>query len=66
VILLRVNALITLLVFLPLICVVAIAQGMKKHLERYRRASREATGRVTSAIGEIFGAVQAIQVASAC
>jgi len=65
VILLRVNALITLLVFLPLICVVAIAQGMKKHLERYRRASREATGRVTSAIGEIFGAVQAIQVAGA-
>ncbi len=65
VILLRVSTLITLLVFLPLICVVAIAQGMKKHLEKYRRASREATGRVTSAIGEIFGAVQAIQVAGA-
>jgi hypothetical protein len=29
---------------------VAIAQGMKKHLERYRRASREATGRVYSAL----------------
>src|SRR6266699_2168503 len=62
---LRINVLITLLVFVPLVCVVAIVQVMSKRLERYRRASRQATGRVTSAIGEIFGTVQAIQVAGA-
>jgi ATP-binding cassette, subfamily B, bacterial len=65
VILLRINVLITLLVFVPLVCVVAIVQVMSKRLERYRRSSRQATGRVTSAIGEIFGTVQAIQVAGA-
>ncbi len=65
VILLRVNVLITLLVFVPLVCVVAIAQAMRKRLEKYREASRDATGRVTSSIGEIFDAVQAIQVAGA-
>jgi len=65
VILLRINVLITLLVFVPLVCVVAIVQVMSKRLEGYRRSSRQATGRVTSAIGEIFGTVQAIQVASA-
>ena len=34
-------------------------------LEQYRQASRKATGRVTGMIGEIFGAVQAVQVAGA-
>jgi ATP-binding cassette, subfamily B, bacterial len=65
IILLRVNVEITLYVFLPLVGVVALAQAMSKRLEKYRRASREATGQVTSAIGEIFGTVQGIQVAAA-
>lgn len=65
IILLQVNVQITLLVFVPLTCVVAFAQSMKKYLEKYRQASREATARVTGAIGEIFGAVLAIQVAGA-
>lgn len=65
VILLRVNVQITLLVFIPLTCVAAIAQSMKKRLERFRTASRAATSNLTGAIGEIFTAVQAIQVAGA-
>ncbi len=65
VILLRVNVQITLLVFIPLTCVAAIAQSMKKRLERFRAASRAATSNLTGAIGEIFTAVQAIQVAGA-
>jgi ATP-binding cassette subfamily B protein len=36
-----------------------------RSIEKYRRASREAAGRVTDFIGEIFGAVQAIHVATA-
>lgn len=65
IILLRISVQITLLVFIPLGCVVAIVQAMKTHLERYRTSSRRATGRVSSAIGEIFSAVQAIKIAGA-
>lgn len=62
VILLRVDMLITLLVFIPLTCTIIIVQMMKKRLERLRKFSREATARLTSAIGEILGSVLAIQV----
>lgn len=65
VILLRVNVLITLLVFLPLAAVIVIARSLRKRIERYRVASREASGQVSGAIGEIVGAAQAIQVAQA-
>ncbi|HEX6288645.1 MAG TPA: ABC transporter ATP-binding protein [Herpetosiphonaceae bacterium] len=65
VILLQVNVLITLCVFIPLACIIAIAEKAKTRLHTYRQASREATSQVTGAIGEIFGAVQAIQVAGA-
>ncbi len=59
----RVNLMITLLVILPFLSVVAIGQTLKERLNGYRRASREATARLTGAIGEIFSAAQAIQVA---
>jgi ATP-binding cassette subfamily B protein len=65
IILVRINLLITVLVFLPLVSVVALAQALSKRLEKYRRASRKATGQVTSALGEIFNTVQGIQVAAA-
>lgn len=62
IILLRIDAKITIFVFTPLVAVVAIAQLASERVEIYRTASREATGKVTGALGEIFGAVQAIQV----
>ncbi|HEY4389035.1 MAG TPA: ABC transporter ATP-binding protein [Ktedonobacteraceae bacterium] len=65
IILLRVSVPITLLVFLPLATVIAIARALMKRIEQYRVASREATGQVSGAIGEIIGAAQAIQVARA-
>ncbi len=65
VILLHINVMITLLVFVPLGCIVAIVQSMQKRLTKYRETSREATGRVSSSIGEIFNSVQAIKVAGA-
>jgi ATP-binding cassette subfamily B protein len=64
-VLLTINAQITLLVFLPLAGVVAVAHIAATRLEHYRTSSRAATGRVTGAIGEIFGAAQAVQVAGA-
>jgi ATP-binding cassette, subfamily B, bacterial len=41
------------------------AQALGKRLEKYRQASRTATGQVTSIIGEIFSTVQGIKVAAA-
>jgi ATP-binding cassette, subfamily B, bacterial len=63
VILWRINPQITLVVFAPLALVVALVQIASSRVQRYRAATRTATGRVTGAIGEVFEAVQAIQVA---
>jgi ATP-binding cassette subfamily B protein len=63
VILWRINPQITLVVFAPLALVVLLVQIASARVQRYRAATRTATGRVTGAIGEIFEAVQAIQVA---
>ncbi|GER90342.1 HlyB/MsbA family ABC transporter [Dictyobacter vulcani] len=65
IILLHIDVLITVCVFLPLLCVVGLAQAMRQRQQRLRAASREATGLLTGAIGEIFSSVQAIQVAGA-
>lgn len=65
IILLNINAKITLLVFTPLVLVVALAQRAGERIEKYREASREATANVTGAMGEIFFSVQAIKVAGA-
>jgi ATP-binding cassette subfamily B protein len=64
-ILFRVSAGLTLGVFLPLVLVILAAQAAGDKFERYRRAAREATGRVTDGLGEAFGAVLAIQVGGA-
>ena len=65
VIMLTINVRITLLIFMPLIMIVAIVSVVKERITRYREESREALGEVTGFIGEIFGAVQAVQVAAA-
>lgn len=64
-IMLHIDAPLTLVIFFPFVMIVIAAQFAGKRLTRYRRAVREATGRITGAIGEIFGAVQAIKVADA-
>lgn len=65
IILLHINVTITLFVFIPLGCIVAIVQRMHGRLTKYRETSREATGRVSSSISEIFSSVQAIKIAGA-
>jgi ATP-binding cassette subfamily B protein len=64
-VLLSINVQITVLVFLPLVGVVAASRLARRLVERARVASRSATGRVTGAIGEMFTGVQAIKVAGA-
>lgn len=56
-ILLRVDARVTLLVFIPLVAVLVVSHVARTHLTRVRERSRAATARVTGSIGEIFGAV---------
>lgn len=64
-VLLTIDARITLTVILPLVIVVAVAQRASTRLGRYREASSQATNQVTGAIGDIVAAVQTIQAAGA-
>ena len=64
-ILVSVNARIAIFVFVPLVAIVVIAQIAQTRLRRSRAASQQAISRVTGALGEIFGAVQAVQIARA-
>lgn len=65
VVMMRINPRITLIVFLPLAIVVLIANLAMRKNEQYFQAMRQATGSVTGFTGEIFGAVQAVKVATA-
>lgn len=65
VILLSVNVQMTLFVFLPLVGTIAIIQKAETYIKRYRKASRQATEKVTGILGEMFSSVQAIKVAGA-
>ena len=56
---------ITLLVFLPLILIVAVANSATKRVAELRKVTRKASGRVTGFIAETFGSVQAVKVANA-
>ena len=64
-VMISINAQITLLAVLPFIAVGIAANASMTRIEKYRRASRKWTGIVTGFIGEIFGAVQAVKVATA-
>lgn len=63
--LISVNPTMTLLVFLPLCAIMALAHKAEHRLKYYRYASRHATQRVTGLIGELLTAVQAVKVAGA-
>jgi len=65
VVMLRINTRITVLVMIPFVFVAVIAAASTSRIDRYRRASRRATGIVVGFIGEFFGSVQAIKVAGA-
>ncbi len=65
VIMLQINARITIFVLAPLVLILGIGQFLTGRVQRYRRASRQATGGITGFLGELFGAVQAVKVAGA-
>jgi ATP-binding cassette subfamily B protein len=65
VVMMRVNSRIALIVFMPLVLVTVLANLAVKRFEKYRKARRKATGKITDFVGEMFGAAQAIKVATA-
>ncbi len=65
IIMVRINPLLTLMVFAPLILVTVLINQSRRRIVQYRAANQAATGRVTGVLGEFFGAVQAIKVAGA-
>jgi len=64
-VLIRVNATIAIFVFAPLAAIILVVQAVTTRLRQTRAASQIATSLVTGALGEIFGAVQAVQLARA-
>lgn len=65
VVMLRISVAVTLAVFLPLVAVTAVVNFAGSRIKKRRGDNRKATGDVTGFIGELFGAVQAIQVSGA-
>ncbi len=65
VIMARINLTITLVIFLPLLVAIAATRLAWGRIHRYRHTSRAATSAVTSFLGEVFGATQAVKVAHA-
>jgi len=62
---LRISVRVTLIAYVPFVVIVLVANRAMKNVEKYRQANRKAAGRVTDFIGEIFGAAQAVKVATA-
>jgi ATP-binding cassette subfamily B protein len=65
VVMLQTDPIIALIVLLPLIAVIFVTNLATKAVQKYRETSRTAAGKVTGFIGELFGAAQAVQVATA-
>lgn len=61
----QISVSVTIMALIPLIIVGIIANIATKRIEHYRTASRQAAGNVAGFIGEFFGAVQAVKVATA-
>lgn len=65
VILMFINVKITLIVFIPLVLIIRLAQRSEKNIEENREEGRKATGVVNGAIGEIFESILSIKVSGA-
>ena len=61
----QIHALVSLVVFLPFLFIIVILNYTLHRVRRFRQASREAAGRVTGFIGEIFEDALAIKLANA-
>ena len=60
-----ISPMLTVVAFLPAAFAMLGTRLVGQRIEDYRRARREATSRVTGLLGELLGAVQAVQIAGA-
>jgi ATP-binding cassette subfamily B protein len=65
IVMVRISPTYTGLALVPFLIVGAIAMSSTRRIDEYRRASSRAGGIITGFIGEFFGAVQAVKVATA-
>lgn len=65
IVMLQIDATITLVVFAPLTVVIIFSNAARFRVEQYRRAHRRAAGEVMGFIGELFTSAQAVKVATA-
>lgn len=61
----RIHPLITFAVFLPIVIVVSVVEATRRRILDYRRANQVRTSEMTGFIGDVFAAVQTVQVANA-
>jgi ATP-binding cassette subfamily B protein len=61
----RINPAVTVVAMIPMFIVVVISTMVTPLVEKYRKASRKATGIITGFLSETFASVQAIKVANA-
>lgn len=61
----RINLLLTAVVFIPLVVITIVINQSRNRIIRFRETNQQATAGVAGALGELFGAVQAIKVAGA-
>ncbi len=59
----RISLPLTLVAVSPSLAAIVATRILGERIERYRQAARQASGDVTGSVGELLGAVQAIQVA---
>jgi ATP-binding cassette subfamily B protein len=64
-VLLRIDAAITAIAFLPLVFILIFVNVLNRRIQLYRKANQESIGAVTGLLGELFGAAQAVKVAGA-
>ena len=62
---LRISPTVTLVAYVPFVLLILVGNWAMKNVERYSEVSRKAAGKVTDFIGEVFGAPQAVKVATA-
>lgn len=61
----RIDGLLTAVILAPIVVASVVANRAGQRVATYRRASRSADGQVNALLGELLGAVQTVQVASA-
>src|SRR3989475_11597360 len=59
----RINPVITKAVLVPLVVIIGVVATLRRRILRYRREAREAAGRATALIGELFGAGRGVKAA---